>query len=229
MPRLVLVAVSSWVLLLGAARAEAAPITWHWAGPVTGYAGQSCNPGFNCPTLDRVVPLGTTVDVIVSLDPDLPPPNSRTPCNRGTASASLQLLGRTYTNTGVVWDEGYGFGPGLCVPGYDEIEIVVPSWGSGGPALPDGWVPFSSFGDFFPGLWWSGDLTHIQPTSIYSQFPFFWIPDRAPRQTFIANLQAVPADLQPVPEPTTWLLLSTGLAAGAANKYRRSKAVRKRG
>src|SRR6185503_13773720 len=132
---------------------------------------------------------------------------------RGTASASLQVLGRTYTNTGHVWDEGHGFGPGTCVPGYNVIEVVAPSWGLGGPPLPDGWVPFSF--NSLPGLWWAGDLTFNQPPFISSQFPAFYRPGESVPQRFTANLQAVPADVQPVPEPTTWLLLSTGLAAAA--------------
>jgi hypothetical protein len=170
-------------------------------------------------TLDTVVPLGTSIDVFVSLDPDRPPPNPQSPCYRGTASASLHVLGRTYTYTGFVWDEGHGFGPGVCVPGYDAVEIVVPTWGSGGLALPGGWVPFTS--NFLPGLWWGGDLTSVQPTSISSQFPSFYLPGQSVPQGFTANLQAVPADLHPVPEPTTWLLLSTGLAAAAWRRRRR--------
>src|SRR5688572_21903717 len=67
------------LLLLGAARAEATPITWHWAGPVSGYA---CIFGGCTPGLDTAVPLGTTVDVFVTLDPDLAPPNPSTPCYR---------------------------------------------------------------------------------------------------------------------------------------------------
>ena len=49
---------------LGVATAEAAPIVWHWAGTVTGHTSARTGP-----TLDTVVPLGTRVDVMVSLDP----------------------------------------------------------------------------------------------------------------------------------------------------------------
>ena len=218
--RLTLVVVSS-LLLLGVSRAEAGLITWHWAGPVTGYAFMfPCAPGVDCgPTLDTVVPLGTTVDVFLSIDPLRPPPNPQSPCYRGTASASLQVLGRTYTNTGHVWDEGFGFGPGTCAPGYDVIEVVVPSWGSGGPALPEGWVPISHF--FLPGLWWGGDLTMIQPPSISSQFPAFHQPVQSGAQRFRADLQTVPADLHPVPVPATLTLFGAGLAAAWAARRRR--------
>jgi hypothetical protein len=204
--------------LLCVTRAEAGPITWHWSGPVTGYVG--CQPGFDCGlTLDTVVPLGTTVDVFLSLDPVVPTyPNSSLPCLWGYASASLQVLGRTYTSNGYVWDEAHGFGPGVCVPGYNFVEVVVPSWGFGGPALPDGWIPFTGL-NFLPGLWWGGDLTSVPPTHIASQLPIFYRPREAAPQRFTANLQVVP-DLQAVPEPSTLLLLGTGLAAAAWRRRR---------
>ena len=211
--KLVLLVAALTTVELGVSTAEAGMITWHWAGPVTGYSGNA----FGGPTLDEVVPLGTPVDVFVTLDPDAPYLNPRT-CLQGMASSSLQVLGRTYTNQGFVWVDGLGFGPGICSSSFDQVEIVVPSWGSGGPAIPGGWVPFSL--GFFPGLWWSGDLTSVQPTFIGSQFPAFHRDMQAAPQRFTANLQAVPADLHPVPEPTTWLLLSTGLAAAAWRRRR---------
>jgi hypothetical protein len=197
---------------LGAARAEAATITWHWAGPVTGHIG----PTFGGPSLSTVVPLGTTVDVFVSLDPDAPYLNPAT-CLQGRASASLQVLGRTYTNLGYVWVDATGFGGGTCAPGSDRVEIVVPSWGSGGPALPDGWVPFSL--DSLPGLWWGGDLTGIQPPFISSGFPTFRRPGESTPQRFTANLQAV-QNVQ-APEPSTLFLLTTGLSLAAWRRRRR--------
>ena len=216
--RLTLVTVSS-LLFLGVSRAEAETITWHWAGPVNGYVG--CVPGMICgSTLDTVVPLGTPIDVFWSFNPEVPP-NAQLPCLRGTSTASLQVLGRTYTSTGFVWDEAHGFGPGMCVPGYDFIEVVVPSWGSGGPALPDGWIPFSPF--FLPGLWWAGDLTSVQPTSIASQFPTFYKPGHASPQRFTAHLQAVPADIQAVPEPATLTMFGLGLAAIVSRRRRSRK------
>lgn len=198
---------------LGVAKAEAALITWHWAGPVTGYSGDPLGG----PSLATVVPLGATVDVFVSLDPTAPYLNPAT-CLQGTATASFQVVGQTYTNAGFVWVDAMGFGPGICNPGSNLAEIVVPSWGSGGPALPDGWLPFTPF--FIPGLWWAGDLTTTQPTFISSQFPTFRIPGQSTLQGFTANLQAVQQDLHPVPEPSTLILLSTGLAAAAWRRRR---------
>lgn len=211
---------SAFLLSAGLSTAEAGTILWHWEGPVTGYSF-NCPPGANCGlALESVVPLGTMVRVSVAIDPDRPPPNPGTPCYRGTVSTSLQVLGRTYTSTGFVWDEAHGFGPGVCVPGYDVIEVVAPSWGSGGPELADGWVPFVDFGFYFPGLWWAGDLTYIQPLAISSQFPRFYKPQQSIPQRFFANLQAAPADLQTAPEPTTWILFGTGLAAAAWRRRR---------
>lgn len=203
------------LLVLGVARAEAAPITWHWAGPVTGYA---CMFGYDCPiTLDTSVPLSTQVSVSVTFASDFPTyPNALNPCLMGVASTSLQVLGRTYTSQGYVWEDASGFGGGVCMAGVDWVEIVVPSWGAGGPALPDGWVPFNQ--SYLPGLYWSGDLTGVQPAFIGSQLPTFYRPfGQDSPQRFTADLQAVP-----VPEPSTWLLLSTVLsAAGARRVFKR--------
>ena len=216
------VTLAAIVLILGISAAEAGPIVWQWAGTVNGYS-LDCAPGSHCgATIDSVVPLGTPIEVVVSMDLDLQLPNPQVPCYRGTATTSMHVLGRTYGGVGHVWDEGQGFGPGTCSPGYDVIEIVAPAWGQDGPALPDGWVPYVDFDFYFPGLWWGGDLTAGQPDSISSQFPRFYLPGQSFPQRFTANLQALPAGAVSTPEPTTWLLFSTGLGVTAWRRRRSS-------
>ena len=209
------------VLAVGTSTAQATTIVWEWTGSVTGYTFSSpCAPGSNCGnTIDSIVPVGTAIGVSVSFNLAQPLPNPQTPCYRGTASTSLHVLGRTYTGLGHVWDEAWGFGPGVCVSGYDMIEVVVPGWGNNGPALPEGWIPLFDF-DYFPGLWWGGDLTMVQPKQIFSQLPKFYQPGQARPQRFTASLHAPPEDMSTAPEPTTWLLFSTGLAAAAWRRRR---------
>lgn len=206
-----------FVALLGlpASTAASTLTTWHWTGLVSGYT--DVRVGLH---ISSSVPPGTRVDVIVSLAPDAPYLNPAN-CLQGMASASLQVLGRTYTNTGYVWEDAMGFGPGICAPSLDNVEVVVPSWGTGGTALPDGWIPFGSDGSYLPGLWWGGDLANGQPASISAQFPMFYRPGESVPQRFSANLQAVP-DLQatPVPEPATITMVGVGLALAARRRLR---------
>ena len=57
------------LLFFCVARAEAASITWHWAGLVNGYV---CEFGSCDPDIDTAVPLGTPVDVSVSFENGFP-------------------------------------------------------------------------------------------------------------------------------------------------------------
>ena len=197
-------------LVLGfvcATPAAASPVTWQWSGPVTGYRCRSVEFGCDVNPFATVVPLGTTVDVFLTFDPDVYA--SPGICLKGYGSATLQVLGQTYTNQAWLWNDGYGAGGGFCGGGGNEV--VVPSWGSGGPQLPDGWSPFTFGGNYFPGLYWGIDLSWTMPSSISPAFPYFYNYERYAPLTFVADLQAVP-------EPSTWLLLGTGLAAVAARR-----------
>jgi hypothetical protein len=198
--------------------AAAGTIVWHWTGVVTGHTPVTAGA-----RLDSVVPLGTPVDVMVSLDPGAPYLNPSI-CLQGRASATLQVLGQSYTNGGFVWEDAMGFGPGVCAPSLDHVEVVVPSWGSGGPALADGWIPFGIDFSFLPGLWWSGDLSSGQPTFIGSQLPKFYLPGQSVPQRFTASLQAVPT-VQPIPapEPGTMAMVGIGLALAARHRSRRQR------
>ncbi|MBY0495570.1 MAG: PEP-CTERM sorting domain-containing protein [Cyanobacteria bacterium] len=207
------------VVVLAVPHTAMAGTIWHWTGFVTGHT--SVPAGL---TLDSVVPIGTPVDVIVSLAPDAPALNPAI-CLQGMASATMRVLGRSYTNTGYVWEDAMGFGPGTCAPSLDNVEIVVPSWGSGGPALPDGWIPLGSDGSYLPGMWWGGDLADGQPAFISAQFPLFHRPGESWPQRFRANLQAV-SDVEqptPVPEPATMTMVGVGLALAARTRLRRHR------
>ena len=199
-----------------ATNAHAAPLTWFWSGPVNGYVCDSEPCGT---ALATVVPLGSTVNVSMTFnfDPLAPAlPNPALPCLKGTASVSMGVAGTTYTSGGYVWDGGLGFGPGTCSPTYNQVEVVVPSWVSGGPTLGGSWIPFPAGLD---GLWWPGPLTNVQPNSISSQLPRFYVPFQSAPQRFTAQLQAVQdPSLPPVPEPSTLFLMSTGLSAFAGRR-----------
>jgi hypothetical protein len=204
------------------ASVEAATITWHWAGTVSSHTDPRGGA-----RLDSIVPLGTPIDVRVTFDPSAAMLNPDI-CLQGRASTSLAVLGKTYTGTGFVWENAMGFGPGLCAPALDNVEIVVPSWGVGGAGLSDGWVPFSDF-SYLPGLWWGGDLADGQPAFIASQFPMFYLPGQSVPQRFAASLQAVPnVEATPVPEPASMTLFGLSLAAAGARRWRASRMARAR-
>jgi hypothetical protein len=110
-------------LVLGlayASPATGATVTWHWSGPVTGY--ECFQVGCDVNPFAAVVPLGTTVDVRLTFDPDFsatynPPEN----CFWGNGSATFEVLGRTYTSGAWMWNDGYGFGGGYCGGGGNEV------------------------------------------------------------------------------------------------------------
>ena len=112
-------------LVLGLACASPAagsPVTWHWSSPVTGYTCRYV--GCDTSAFAAVVPLGTKVDVLLTFDPDFsatynPPEN----CFWGSGTATLRVLGRSYTDGAALWNDGFGFGGGYCGGGGNEVLI----------------------------------------------------------------------------------------------------------
>ncbi len=194
--------------LVCASPAAGSPVTWQWSGPVTGY---TCYNYGVCDTtaFAAVVPLGTTVDVFLTFNDESTTYNPPASCLWGYGSATFQVLGRTYTSQAWLWNNGMGFDAGVCGAGGNEV--VVPGWGNGGPPLPDGWILYPSSSTTIPGMNWGLDLSWTMPSSINPRFPAFRLEGNTPARFTV--------DLQAVPEPSTWLLLGTGLAAVAARRF----------
>lgn len=196
------------LLALGITPAFAETITtWHFAGGVSGY---QCGFSGNCSveSFAAAVPLGTMVDLYLTLDLDAPE-SSTCPGYYGEGSAVMQLLGQSFSSGSFIWVDAYGFGGGCRSagsPGSGDVEII---FFPGGPDSLSGWRPTSS--TRIPGVYWptaGQTLPQTAPNYLFLQTPMFVSPPDSPFQimTFTA-----PMALVPVPEPTTIALFGIGL------------------
>lgn len=197
------------LLALGSTPAFAETITtWHFAGGVSGY---QCGLPPNCAveTFAAAVPLGTMVDLYLTLDLDAPE-SSTCPGYYGQGSAVMQLLDQRFSSGSFIWVDAYGFGGGCRSagsPGSGDVEII---FFAGGPGSLGGWRPTSST-PRIPGVYWptaGQTLPQTAPGHLTLQTPMFVSPPDSPFQimTFTA-----PMALVPVPEPTTMALFGIGL------------------
>ena len=211
MPRLRLAVVLSGALFVcAAAHAGATPITLSFGGPVVGF--DCLGPPCSSPSISTAVPIGTWVDLFLTLDPAAPEDPS-IPCKYGQATATLVVLGLPYTGVGDVWIGADVFASGPCVPGSNLLQIVLPGWGTGGPALPGGWLPIDAG---LRGLQSSSLNDLMNAGKIDKQFPPVYVfgdgrpmpvPTLQERQFYLALLAGVP-------EPGSIVLVATGLALG---------------
>jgi len=192
----------------------ATPVTWEWEGTVSAYF---CANGVSCPTqgaLSQTVPVGTTVDVFLTIDPSAPTfPVPQLPCEWGhAASLSFGVLGQTYTNSDVLVFINQASNMGNCTPAGSLTEIIALDWGAGpsAPLLPNGWSDAGANGSlvYIPGIEWTGPLTTTPPNRINARFPFF-----RNSQFSTEAFESFDLTLVQTPEPSSVVLTISGLAA----------------
>lgn len=217
--RFVIALVSTVSLFAAAERAEGAPVLWQYAGQVLGYTSPG-PPCALCPEpLAEVLPIGSRVELDWYFDPSSP---EFTSCigqyPDATTQLVLRLAGNEYTFSGkaYTWVDAFGFS-GSCGPNGVGLEVVAPAMWTG-PALPGtlpnliGVYPGGGISGF-SGSWDGPGLPTSPPLHLGMQSPMFSME--------AGGYQGVTTSLTPVPEPSTLLLLGSGLATLVARRRRR--------
>ena len=225
---------AAFLSVFTASRAEATPFLWQYTGVVTQYHEYfvSCAMSGACGIQDAV-PLGTPLVLDLYLDPTVPmDPNCYGYFGTSAASMVLHVGGQSYTTTQAhTWVDAHGFGSSAgCGPFNTGLEVVATQW-SGPPISPDATGSLSGFiptGGASAGIEGGGGpgLPTSPPQSLRLHSPIFEFaaPGSDPNQPGPRYYQSFEGALTVVPEPSTYLLIFTGLAAGYLRSRRRISA-----
>ncbi len=210
------------VWCVAARAADASPISYLYTGAAF------------APNLQDFIPIGSPATILLTVDPadnlvgDFGPPNYYPP-NVGSYrfSAVLDLTGREYTLGGYL-EINADLAGGILLPG--NVDLVETSRVEGPPLVTDH-PPL-----YGPAPWCGFTICRVDnfgrsdPTSpALPFFPFvsipisFEIPGADPNQSPFARVTISGSNPQVVAEPSSLLLVGTGLVAVARRRLTRSK------